>query len=365
MKIPLLDLKAQYLSIKDEIDNAIQEIIENSSFILGKPLIKFEQEFTEYCGTQYAAGVSSGTTALELALLALNIGKDDEVITVPHTFIATAEAISHCGAEIKFVDIDEDLYTMKAELLENAVTERTKAIIPVHLYGQTADMDPILKVAEKYNIKVIEDAAQAHGAEYKNRRAGSISDAGCFSFFPGKNLGAFGDAGMVITNDEKTAEKIALLRNHGRKEKHTHIVEGYNYRMDALQAAVLSVKLKYLDEWSQKRRKHASFYNELLADTDVITPRVADYSKHVYHIYCIRSKVRDKVIKALNDNNIAAGIHYPVPLHLQPCYGYLPYKKGDFPVTEKITREILSLPIYPELTDEQIEVICRIVKEAN
>ncbi|MFC1557967.1 DegT/DnrJ/EryC1/StrS family aminotransferase [candidate division KSB1 bacterium] len=365
MKIPLLDLKAQYLSIKDEINNTIKEIIENSSFILGKPLIKFEQEFAEYCYTQYAAGVSSGTTALELALLALDIGKDDEVITVPHTFIATAEAISHCGAKIKFVDIDEDLYTMNAELLESAVTGRTKAIIPVHLYGQTADMDPILKVAKKYNLKVIEDAAQAHGAEYKNKRAGSIGDAGCFSFFPGKNLGAFGDAGMVITNNEKTAEKIALLRNHGRKEKHTHIIEGFNYRMDALQAAVLSVKLKYLDGWSKKRRKHASFYNELLADTDVVTPKVADYSKHVYHIYCIRSKVRDKIIIALNDHNIAAGIHYPIPLHLQPCYEYLSYKKGDFPVTEKITQEILSIPIYPELTDEQINLICRIIKAVN
>lgn len=365
MKIPLLDLKAQYLSIKNEIDDAIKNILENTSFILGKPLEVFENEFADYCNAKYGIGLSSGTTALDSVLLALGIGKDDEVITVSHTFIATAEAVSHCGARVKFVDIDEDFYTINTELIESAITEKTKAIIPVHIYGQPVDMDIVLDIAEKYNLKVIEDAAQAHGCDYKGRKTGSIGDAGCFSFFPGKNLGAYGDAGMVVTNNEELTDKIRLLRNHGRKDKYNHIVEGYNFRMDTLQAAVLSVKLKHLDEWTDKRRDRAALYNRLLADSGVVTPKEAEYSRHVYHVYCIRSKNRDKIIETLNKNNIAAGIHYPVPLHLQPCYEYLKYKKGDLPVTEMITQEIVSLPIYPELSDEQITIICDIVKSVN
>lgn len=362
MKIPLVDLKAQYLSIKNEIDGAIKEVIESSSFILGKELEKFEGEFASYCNVKYAIGTSSGTTALHLALCALGIGENDEVITVPNTFIATSEAISHSGAKVKFVDIDEGSYTIDVQKIENAIDKRTKAIIPVHFYGQSADMDPILEIARRYNLKVIEDAAQAHNGEYKNRRIGSLGDIACFSFFPGKNLGAYGDAGMIVTNDSEIAEKVRLLRNHGRKEKDLHIVEGYNYRMDTLQSAILSVKLKYLDGWTDKRRNNAQLYNKLLFDSNVVTPEEMSYAKHVYHIYAIRTKNRKELIEKLKVNNISTGIHYPIPLHLQPAYKYLNYKRGDFPITEKISEEILSLPIFPELTMEQITFISELIK---
>jgi len=362
MKIPLVDLKTQYSSIKEEIDSAIKEIIENSVFVLGEKLEQFENEFAEFCGVRYAVGTGSGTSALHLSLTALNIGAGDEVITVPNTFIATPETISHCGAEIKFVDINENSYTIDASRIENAITDKTKAVIPVHLYGQPADMDSINEIAKKYNLKVIEDAAQAHGAEYKEKRVGSLGDTACFSFSPGKNLGAYGDAGIITTNNKEIAEKIKLLRNHGRKEKNIHIVEGYNYRMDTLQAAVLSVKLKHLNRWNEKRRKNAGLYNDFLSDNKIITPKEMSYVKHVYHIYCIRSKQRDEIKEKLNKNNIAAEIHYPLPLHLQPAYKRLNYKKGNFPVTEKISEEILSLPVYPELTEEQIKNISNVIK---
>jgi len=362
VQIPLVDLKAQYLSIKEEIDNAIKEVIESSSFILGEKLEKFEREFAEFCGVRFAIGTSSGTTALHLALLGLDIGKNDEVITVPNTFIATAEAISHSGARVRFVDIDERSYTIDIEKIESAVNERTKAIIPVHLYGQPADMDPIGEIARKYNLKVIEDAAQAHNGEYKNRRIGSLGDEGCFSFFPAKNLGAYGDAGIVVTNDKDVAENVKLLRNHGRKEKNIHIIEGYNYRMDEIQAAILSVKLKYLNDWTNKRRNNAYLYNDLLSGSEIIIPEEMGYAKHVYHIYAIRAKNRNEIREKLKKNNISTGIHYPVSLHLQPSYNYLNYKKGDFPVTENISSEIFSLPIYPELTEKQIKFISELIK---
>ena len=364
MKIPLVDLKSQYLSIKDEIDCAIKEVIENSSFILGKELEKFENDFASFCNVKFAIGTSSGTTALHLALFTLGLGKNDEVITVPNTFIATSEAISHCGANVKFVDVNERSYTIDVQKIENAINKRTKAIIPVHLYGQSADMDPILEISKRYNLKVIEDAAQAHNGEYKNRRVGSLGDIACFSFFPSKNLGAYGDAGMIVTNDGEIAEKVRLLRNHGRKEKDLHIIEGYNYRMDTLQAVILSVKLKYLNDWTDKRRNNAQLYNELLSNSDVIIPEEMSYARHVYHIYAIRTKRRKELIEKLKKNDISTGIHYPIPLHLQPAYKYLGYKRGDFPITEKISEEILSLPIYPELTDEQITFISELIKKS-
>ncbi len=363
MKIPLLDLKAQYLSIKEEIDSAIRDVIEDSSFIFGDKLEKFEQKFAEFCGVRFAVGTSSGTSALHLALIACNIGSGDEVITVPNTFIATAEAISCCGAKVKFVDIDEKHYNMDVSKIEAAISEKTKAIIPVHLYGQPADMDTINEIAKKYNLKVIEDAAQAHDSEYKKRRVGSLGDAACFSFFPSKNLGAFGDAGIVTTNNKDIAEKVKLLRNHGRKEKNIHIVEGYNYRMDTMQASILLVKLKYISDWTDKRRINAKLYNNFLSDSDVIIRGEMSYAKHVYYVYCVRLKNRDEIREKLKVNNIATGIHYPIPLHLQPAYKKLKFKKGDFPVTEKVSEEILSLPVYPELTEDKIKFVSELIKD--
>jgi len=361
--IPFVDLKAQYDSIKDEIDKAMQKVLSNTSFIMGEELKKFELEFAQFCNAKYAIGVANGSDALILALLACGIGEGDEVITVPHTFIATTEAISNVGGKVVFVDIDPKTYTIDVLKIEEKITEKTKAIIPVHLYGQPADMDPIIRLAKKYNLKIIEDAAQAHGAEYKSEKVGSIGDVGCFSFYPSKNLGAYGDAGMAVTNNEGIAEKIKLLRNHGRiTKKYEHDVEGYSSRLDNLQAAILRVKLKHLNEWNENRRENAQKYNELLNNiAGIITPYEAEYAKHVYHLYVIRVvKERDKLREELESKNIATGIHYPIPLHLQPAYIYLGYKERDFPVTEKASQEILSLPMFAELTNGQIEEIVRL-----
>ena len=355
--IPFVDLKAQYDSIKDEIDNAIQNVINNTSFIMGEELKKFELEFARFCDVKYAIGVANGSDALILALKACGIGKGDEVITVPHTFISTAEAISNVGGKVVFVDIDPKTYTIDVSKMEEKINEKTKAIIPVHLYGQPADMDPIMRLAKEYNLKVIEDAAQAHGAEYKGEKVGSIGDVACFSFYPGKNLGAYGDAGIVVTDNEEIAEKVKLLRNHGRiTKKYEHEIEGYSSRLDNLQAAILRVKLRHLNKWNESRRENAKKYNELLSNINgIIIPYEADYAKHVYHLYVIRAdKGRDKLREELKLKGIAIGIHYPIPLHLQPAYNYLRYKRGDFPVTEKDSQEILSLPMFAELTDEQI-----------
>ena len=364
--IPFVDLKAQYNSIKEEIDEAIQRVLDTTSFIMGEELKKFEVEFARFCDVKYAIGVANGSDALILALRACGIGKGDEVITVPHTFISTAEAISIVGGKIVFVDIDPKNYTIDVSKIEEKINERTKAIIPVHLYGQPADMDPIMKLAKKYNLKVIEDAAQAHGAEYKGKKVGSIGDVSCFSFYPGKNLGAYGDAGMITTNNEEIAEKVKLLRNHGRiSKKYEHKIEGYSSRLDNLQAAILRVKLRPLNKWNENRRRNAKKYNELLNNiSGIITPYEAYYAKHVYHLYVIRAEKerRDKLREELKSKSIATGIHYPIPLHLQPAYSYLGYKRGDFPITEKFSQEILSLPMFAELTDEQIEEIVEIIK---
>ena len=364
--IPFVDLKAQYNSIKEEIDEAIQRVLDTTSFIMGEELVKFEEEFASFCNTKNAVGVANGSDALILALIACKIGDGDEVITVPHTFIATTEAITQVGGKIVFVDIDSKTYTLDAKKIEEKITEKTKAIIPVHLYGQPAEMDSIIRIAKKYKLWIIEDAAQAHGAEYKNKKVGSIGDVACFSFYPGKNLGAYGDAGIITTNNDEIANKVKLLRNHGRiNKKYEHTIEGFSSRLDNLQAAILRVKLRHLNEWNIKRRLNAHHYNKLLKDLEGITiPYEADYAKHVHHLYVIRvdKMERDILIENLKRNGIATGIHYPIPLHLQPAYNYLGYKRGDFPVTEKASQEILSLPIFAELSDRQIDEIVKLIK---
>jgi dTDP-4-amino-4,6-dideoxygalactose transaminase len=308
-------------------------------------------------------GVGSGTEALWLALLALGVGPGDEVITVPWTFIATAEAISFCGATPVFVDIDEQSYTMDPALLERAITKRTKAVIPVHLYGQTADMDPILEIARRHHLWVIEDACQAHGAEYKRQRAGSMGHAGCFSFYPGKNLGAFGEAGAVVTNDQSLSEKLQMLRDHGQEKKYKHSRIGWNARMDGIQGVVLRTKLKHLERATEARRAHAARYHELLADQkDLIIPEQAAYARHVYNVYVILVKNRDRMVRNLADRGISCGIHYPIPVHLQDAYESLGFGPGTFPVSERCGRECLSLPMFPELTEEQVNRVAQEVK---
>lgn len=362
--IPLVDLKAQYNSIKEEIDEAINRVLNNASFIMGKELEIFEVEFAQYCNARYAIGVANGSDALILALLACGIGEGDEVITVPNTFIATSEAISHVGGKIVFTDIDSKTYNMNVAKVEERINEHTKAIIPVYIYGQPVDMDPLVDLAKKYDLKIIEDAAQAHGALYKGRKTGSIGDVACFSFYPSKNLGAYGDAGIVTTNSTEISDKIKLFRNHGRiSEKYQHDIEGYSSRLDNLQAVILSTKLKHLEKWTSMRREKVAKYNELLNDLEeVIVPYEADYARHVYHLYAIQTKYRDKLRGQLKIRGISTGVHYPIPLHLQPAYNHLGYKEGDFPVTEVISNDILSLPLYPELRESQIEEIVESIK---
>ena len=361
--VPLLDLRAQYTTIREDVVAALLRVLDSTAFAGGPFVADFEKEFAAYCGCQFAAGVSNGTSALWLALLGLGIGAGDEVITVPNTFIATAEAITYCGATPVFVDVDPDTYTMDPDLLEPAITPRTKAIIPVHLYGQPADMDPILMIAKRHGLHVIEDACQAHGAEYKGRKAGSMGDAGCFSFYPGKNLGAYGEAGAVVTNNADLAQKIRILRDHGQTEKYQHAMIGWNDRMDGFQGAILSVKLKHLDKWNNARRGYAGLYNELLADVDhVMLPREAAYARHIYHVYAIRVACRDELMAALREKDIWCGIHYPIPIHRQKAYESLGYGKGSFPVAERCARECLSLPMYPELTTAQIESVATEIK---
>ncbi len=364
-KIPLVDLRAQYETIKPEIDAAIQRTIDTTAFILGPEAKQFEDHFAEFCGVKHALGLDSGTAALHLALMALNVGAGDEVITTAHTFIATAEPISLLGARPVFVDIDPRTYNMDPNKLEAAITPRTKAIIPVHLYGQPAETDPILEIAHRHNIPVIEDAAQAHGATYRNQKIGSLSEMACFSFYPGKNLGAYGDAGALVTNDDELAAKIRMLRDHGRTTKYEHEITGYGYRLDGIQGAILDVKLNHLPQWNVARRAHADYYTELLSNVDdsIVTPYEPSHLRAVYHLYVIRTRQRDELMQHLKEQNIEAGIHYPVPLHLQPVYKNLGYAKGDFPETECAAQEILSLPIYPELEHAQMERVVDTMRE--
>jgi dTDP-4-amino-4,6-dideoxygalactose transaminase len=358
MKVPFLDLNAHHQPIREQLDAAIRDVIDSSAFAGGPFVAAFERDFAKYCGSSFSIGVGNGTDALWLALLALGVGQDDEVITVPSTFMATAEAITYCGARPTFVDIDEQTYTMDPALLERTITPRTKAIIPVHLFGQCADMDPILEIAAKHGIPVVEDACQAHGALYKGRKAGTMGVAGCFSFYPGKNLGALGEAGGVVTNDKELASNIQVFRDHGQQRKYHHSKVGWNARMDGIQGAVLSVKLKLLDVFNVRRHAHGLLYDQLLAEVqEVITPSEATYNRHVYHVYAVRLKERDQVLQALAGKGISCAIHYPIPVHLQEAYRFLGLGEGSFPVAERCAEEFLSLPMYPELTSEQIHAV--------
>lgn len=373
MKVPLLDLKRQYQSIKEEIDRAIRSVVELQYFILGEEVEKFENQIANYCNVEHAIGVASGTDALLLSLRACGVGdsKNDKVITTPFTFFATAGAIVNAGATPVFVDIDSKTYNMDPKKLEELLTQEpklasnVKALIPIHLYGQIADMDPIMELTREYNIKVIEDAAQAIGAEYENRKAGTIGNLGAFSFFPSKNLGGYGDGGMVITNDTELAENVRKLRVHGSTHGYFHDIVGYNSRLDAIQAAILSAKFPYFDEWSKARIENAMYYAKNLKDSDSIQlPTVSDNRTHIYHQYTIRvlNGKRDMFQMHLKERDIGTKIYYPLPLHLQECFKYLGYKESDFPVSEKASKQVLSLPVYPELNQQEMDYVVRGIK---
>ena len=363
MEIPFVDLRAQYRQIKDEVDPAVLAVMNRGDFILGGAVADFERVFADYCGVKYCVGVDSGYSALELIVRAYDIGPGDEVITAANTFIATTLAISNAGATPVLVDCDPVTYNIDAAKIEAAITPRTKAIMPVHLYGQTADMDAILAIARKHGLRVFEDAAQASGARYKGHRAGSLGDAAGFSFYPGKNLGAYGDGGAVTTNDPEIAEKIRLLRNIGQKVKYYHEVKGFNNRLDTMQAAVLGVKLPHLDGWNASRRRAAATYAALLADLPLVTPVTADYAEHIFHLYVVRVANREALMDHLKTLGIATGLHYPIPIHLQPAYAELGYKRGDFPVTEAYAETIVSLPIFPELDDDKVAYVADAVRD--
>jgi dTDP-4-amino-4,6-dideoxygalactose transaminase len=365
IKVPFLDLTRQHAPLRSEIDAAIAEVIDTGAFAGGPFVAEFEKDFAPYCGCKHAMGVGSGTDALWLALLAAGVGPGDEVITVPNTFMATAEAITYCGATPVFVDVDQRTYTMDPAGLKEAITPHTRAVIPVHLFGQPADMDPILEIARAHDLIVIEDAAQAHGSEYKGRRVGSLGDAGCFSFYPGKNLGAFGEAGAVVTDNEELQEKIRILRDHGQIQKYHHTMVGWNARMDGIQAAVLRVKLRHLEQGNELRRSHAAAYNRALQGIEgLVTPHEASHARHVYHIYAIRLPERDEVMKRLAEMGIACGIHYPVPVHLQKAYQSLGYGAGAFPNAELTAGQFISLPMFPGLTPAQVKTVAESVKDA-
>ena len=364
MKVPFVDLKSLHSEIEDDLREVFNRVLNNSTFVLGPEVQRFEQEFAAYVGTEHCVAVNTGTAALHLALAALGIGQGDEVITVPHTFIATAEAITAVGARPVFIDIDPVSYTMDPTLVEAAITNKTRAIIPVDLYGQVADMDSILEIATHHNIPVIEDACQAHGAEYKGRKAGAFGAAGCFSFYPGKNLGACGEGGAVTTNDADLAQRIRLWRDHGSSKRYEHIFPGLNMRMEGIQGGILSVKLKHLDRWNDQRREAATAYDKALADTGIEIPAEMDYGRHVYHLYVIQSDNRDGLRQQLADADIESGLHYPTPLHLQEAYRFLGHKLGDFPVTERVKSRILSLPMYPGIHAEAVERVVSELRES-
>ena len=365
MAVPLVDLKAQYESIKDEINKAIQEVLESQRFILGPKVKELEEKIANYCNAKYGIGVASGSDALLLSLMAIDVGYEDEVITTPFTFFATAGSISRLGAKPIFADIDPKTYNINPNLIEEKITKKTKAIIPVHLYGQCADMDPIIDIAKRHNLYIIEDAAQAIGASYKDRKAGSMGHIGCLSFFPTKNLGGYGDGGMLLTNDSILADKLAILRAHGSKPKYYHSVIGINSRLDAIQASILLAKFNHLDKWNEGRRQNAFIYDSLLKDMDLITPSAESFNYHIYHQYVImlKSNLRDRLKDAMKEADIGTEIYYPVPLHLQECYSDLGYKKGDLPFSEEASDKTLALPIYPELTQSQQEQIVKTIKD--
>lgn len=359
IKVPYLDLRAQYLTIKPEIDAAVSHILDSCQFILGSEVTQFEEEFASYCGATECIALNSGTSALHLALLSAGVGAGDEVITVPFTFVASVAAVLYTGATPVLIDIDPLSFTINPAAIEAAVTPRTKAILPVHLYGHPADMDPILEIARRHGLVVIEDAAQAHGAKYKGRAVGSLGDIACFSFYPTKNLGAYGEGGAVTTNSAECARTIRMLRDWGQDRKYHHLLRGFNCRMEGLQGAILRVKLRHLDQWTEARRAAASKYNRLLADCGVERPTEMPWARHVYHVYTLRTRERDALQAALHAEGIQTAVHYSLPVHLQPAYAGLGYSQGALPQSEKAAGEVLSLPLYPEMTDTQIRKVAQ------
>jgi len=363
MGVPFLDLKTQYLAIKEEILAAVSGVLESTQYVLGSEVAAFEEEFAGYCGTRYGVAVNTGTSALHLALLAAGVGKGDEVITVPFTFVATAAAIVYAGATPVFVDVDPVTYTMDPDRIEAAITSKTRAILPVHLYGQAADMNAIREIADRHGLLVIEDACQAHGAEYRGRRAGSMGALGCFSFYPGKNLGAYGEGGIVTTDNPEFARTVRMLRDWGAEKKYHHTLKGFNYRMEGIQGAILRVKLRYLEAWTEARRANACAYMDSLENCGLTLPVEAPGSRHVYHVYAVLTQQRQELMDALNARGIQTGIHYPIPVHLLPAYSDLGYKSGDFPISERVACEELSLPMFPEMTKDQIAQVSAAIFE--
>ncbi len=362
-KVPYLDLPAQIRSVRPEIDAALARALDNCSFILGPDVAQFEKDFAQFCGAQHALGFNSGTSALHVAMLLCGVRPGDEVITTPYTFIATSWAISYCGAKPVYVDIEEATFNLDPKLIERAITPRTKAIMPVHLYGHSFDVDAIQEVCRKHKLPLVEDAAQAVGAKYKGKTVGTLGDVSGFSFYPGKNLGACGEGGALVTNNAAFAARAKSLREHGSTVRYHHDEVGYNYRMEGFQGAVLGVKLKHLTKWNEERRRVAKRYTELLADTPLQLPVEATYAESAWHLYTVRHPRRDELKKYLDNNGIGNAVHYPIPLHLQKAYAFLGHKPGDFPIAEKASREVLSLPIFPELTDEQIQRVVAVIKD--
>jgi dTDP-4-amino-4,6-dideoxygalactose transaminase len=364
MKVPFVDLAQQHRAMAEELRQVFVRVLARSSFILGPEVFQFEEVFASYLNVAHCVAVNSGTAALHLTLQALGIGPGDEVITVPNTFIATAEAISAIGARPVFVDVDPVSYTMDPAAVENAITERTKALLPVHLYGQPADLNPLLAIARRNNLSLVEDACQAHGATYNGTKVGTLGIAGCFSFYPGKNLGCLGEGGAVVTNDPDIAEQVRMLRDHGSVRKYEHRVPGYNFRMEGLQGGFLHVKLKYLDAWNERRRLAAKKFDDRLSGSALILPTEMPYARHVYHLYVVQAENRDSLREQLLAAGIETGLHYPIPLHLQKAYSCLGYQASSFPVAENMSRRILSLPMHPDLTDEQIEYVASVLMES-
>ncbi len=363
--IPFVDLRRQYLDLKADIDAAVMRVLDTGQFVLGPEVEAFEKEFATLCMADAGIAMNSGTSALHLALLAAGVGPGDEVITVPFTFVATTAAICYTGATPVFVDVNPETFTMDVTQIEKAITKKTKAILPVHLYGQPADMDPIMSIAQRYGLVVIEDACQAHGAQYKGRAVGAIGDAGCFSFYPGKNLGAYGEGGIVVTNRADFEKSMRMLRDWGAEKKYHHVLKGYNYRMEGMQGAILRVKLRHLADWTRARRDHAAVYGKLLVNSGVQTPIEAPYAKHVYHVYAVRTTDRISLQRSLQANGVSTGIHYPIPVHLQPAYADLGHGVGSFPESERAANEVLSLPMFPELSQTQIEQVCAAVRQES
>jgi dTDP-4-amino-4,6-dideoxygalactose transaminase len=361
--VPYLDLAAQMRPLRKEIDAAIARTLDQCSFCLGPDVAQFEKDFARFCGAAHCVGFNSGTSALHVAMLLLNVGRDDEVITTPMTFVATSWAISYVGAKPVYVDIEDATFNLNPKLVERAITPRTKAVVPVHLYGHPVDLDPLLKVCRQHNLPLVEDACQAHGAKYRGKPVGTFGAISCYSFYPGKNLGAYGEGGALVTNDAAFAARARSLREHGSTQRYYHDEVGFNYRMEGIQGAVLGVKLKHLETWTQERQRVAHRYHELLASTPLQLPIQAEYAQSAYHLYVVRHPRRDALKKHLEASHVGCALHYPLPLHLQKCYACLGHQEGDFPVTEKAARECLSLPIYPEMTDAQIQRVASVIQD--